>query len=179
MGGRWWRAPAAPWQALWRPGCSQASHPRAPVRLLAHAGRAASSLPLGGGTPKPSESFLTPVYINAVYFVGDVGSIYDAAGTACLPRLSPSAAPRSGHPTSVPRTPRTRYTRTLGPAVTGGQGRKRKPNLLSAVLCTESATIGQLRSTVFLHTCGRRGCGAGGGRGREGRGMREGVVKSE
>lgn len=55
----------------------------------------------------------------------------------------------------------------------GGQLRKRKPNLLSAVLCTDSATIGQLRSTVFRHTWwmrGLRGTGAGAGRAREGAG---------
>lgn len=39
----------------------------------------------------------------------------------------------------------------------GGQLRKRKPNLLWAVLCTDSATIGQLRSTAFRPTWWMRG----------------------
>lgn len=45
-----------------------------------------------------------------------------------------------------------RYSRPHASAVRGGQRRKRKPNPLPAVLCTDSATIGQSRSTLFPHT---------------------------
>lgn len=51
------------------------------------------------------------------------------------------------------------YTRLHASAVMGGQLRKRKPNLLWAVLCTDSATIGQLRSTAFRPTWWMRGAG--------------------
>lgn len=61
------------------------------------------------------------------------------------------------------------YTRWHVSTVTGGQLRKRKPYLLSAVLCTERVTMGQLRSTFFRHTWGASGpescgcrCGWGG-----------------
>lgn len=66
----------------------------------------------------------------------------------------------------------------------GGQLRKRKPNLLSAVLCTDSATIGQPQSTLFRHTwgggareaAGREGTGPGRGRGSDdGRGLVKGA----
>lgn len=52
----------------------------------------------------------------------------------------------------------------------GGQLRKRKPNLLWAVLCTDSATIGQLRSTAFRPTWWMRGLRGARGAGRAGRG---------
>lgn len=51
--------------------CNQASHP---WRICGAGGWQA--------TQKPSESFSTQVYRNAVYFVGDVGSVNYAAGTA-------------------------------------------------------------------------------------------------
>ena len=69
---------------------------------------------------------------------------------------------------------RRRYRRQARPysgqrvsTVMGGQLRKRKPNLLSAVLCTDSATMGQPRSTLFRHTWGG---GAREAAGREGAG---------
>lgn len=52
------------------------------------------------------------------------------------------------------RRPAQPYTGQRESAVMGGQLRKRKPNLLSAVLCTDSATIGQPRSTLFRPTWG-------------------------
>lgn len=96
--------------------------------------------------------------MNALYFVGDVGSINAAASTARLPRLSPSAAP------SAPASAGAAYSRALPAAVTGGQGRKRKPYLLSAALCTDNATIGQPRSTPLQHTWGRGASEARGAR---------------
>lgn len=61
--------------------------------------------PLGAGYPETKRIiFDSQVYRNAVYFVGDVGSINYAAGTACLPRLSPCISAVPGRPT--PHCPR-------------------------------------------------------------------------
>lgn len=66
------------------------------------------------------------------------------------PRFLPRIA-RYSHRDGAQRGP---YTGRRESAVMGGQLRKRKPNLLSAVLCTDSATMGQPRSTRFRHTWG-------------------------
>ena len=66
------------------------------------------------------------------------------------PRFLPRIA-RYSHRDGAQRGP---YTSRRESAVMGGQLRKRKPNLLSAVLCTDSATMGQPRSTRFRHTWG-------------------------
>lgn len=80
------------------------------------------------------------------------------------PRLLPPPPQSRRRPASAG----ARIARPLYPGPTRVRGGGRAARL-PAELCTDSATIGQSQSTLFLHTCGARGLR---GAGAEGRGPR-------
>lgn len=89
--------PVHPWQAL--------QPPWSLAEALAWAEKRVARPPIFGGYrergyPETKQIiFDSRVYRNAVFLVGDVGSINYAAGTACLPRLPPRTPAILGHPT--------------------------------------------------------------------------------